>query len=245
MTLENKRRAARSDGAVSGLTCAVWMSPRINFKPLTSNRARLVLEHLSNLPHAPLFIKVNSKIFAPYSQVLVPTLILIKLSSKGGISPTPSTLLLLMTPSLLYNSTNTSARLNSAQTMDPVIENFEAMFDMDPDWFEKPPVPAKDVKNRLPPSSLSSSSSQLLSIRESIKEVVRCLTCKCAYGYRRLPYLHQMNRSTNHPFAPHLEPPIVKGQVCRSFPIPLDCNSQLVPPRDHRLPRRQNKRRQT
>jgi len=194
----------------------------------------------------PLFIKVNSKIFfTPYSRVLVATLILIKLSSKEAIVPSASTLLLLMAPSPFYNSTSTSALWNSTQSMNPVIENFEAMFDMDPDWYEKPPVPAKDVKKRLPPSSSSSSSSQLLSIRESIKEAVRCLTCKCAYGYRRLPYLHQMNRSTNHPFAPHLEPPIVKGQVCRSFPIPLDCNSQLVPPRDHRLPRRQNKRRQT
>jgi len=107
--------------------------------------------------------------------VLVPTLILIKLSSKGAIFPSPSTLLLFMAPSLFYDSTTTSALLNSAQTMDPVIENFEAMFDMDPDWYEKPPVPAKDIKKRLPPSSSSSSSSQLLSIKESTKEAVRCL----------------------------------------------------------------------
>jgi hypothetical protein len=58
--------------------------------------------------------------------------------------------------------------------MDPV-ENFEAMFDMEPDWFERPPVPAKDVRRRLPPSSSSSSSSQLISIKESTKEAVTIL----------------------------------------------------------------------
>lgn len=97
--------------------------------------------------------------------------------SRGKI-PTPSTLLLLMAPSLVDNSLGTSALdlFDSTHTMEP-IENFEAMFDMDPDWFEPPPVPTKDVKRRLPPSSASSSSSsQLLSIKESRNEAVSRLT---------------------------------------------------------------------
>ena len=103
----------------------------------------------------------------------MPTLIFLIIIEGGRKFPTPSRTLLLMAPSLFYNSPITSALnyLDSEQMMDPV-ENFEAMFDMEPDWFERPPVPAKDVKRRLPPSSSSSSSSQLLSIKESTKEAV-------------------------------------------------------------------------